>query len=201
MRYLNKDQQNMILNDDLPVDLNYQYYIDKYCPELKNIDNIINNVNIKCLNPINKDFINGLIDGDGSISMSIKLTNNNEYKFYLTFEIIQDIFNKSILYEIKEFFNNIGKIKNHKSQRSVSLFIYSTVEMKEIIIPKLLTNNIKGPIIKLYKFNNFIKIYNILEEYKLTDSLVFEKILKLTYDSFTNPKEKTFEEYKSRFKL
>ena len=130
MRYLNKDQQNMILNDDLPVDLNYQYYIDKYCPELKNIDNIINNVNIKCLNPINKDFINGLIDGDGSISMSIKLTNNNEYKFYLTFEIIQDIFNKSILYEIKEFFNNIGKIKNHKSQRSVSLFIYSTVEMK-----------------------------------------------------------------------
>ena len=102
---------------------------------------------------------------------------------------------------IKEFFNNIGKIKNHKSQRSVSLFIYSTVEMKEIIIPKLLTNNIKGPIIKLYKFNNFIKIYNILEEYKLTDSLVFEKILKLTYDSFTNPKEKTFEEYKSRFKL
>lgn len=72
MRHLSEDQQRRILNDDLPTDLDYQYYINKYCPELKNMKNIINNVNIKCLKPINKDFINGLIDGDGSFTFSIR---------------------------------------------------------------------------------------------------------------------------------
>lgn len=129
-----------------------------------------------------------------------------KYKFLLTFELIQDIYNESVLYEVQEYLDNLGKIKIHKTQKSVSLFIYSTVEMKEKIIPKLFINyndleKMEGPIIKLYKFKNFIKVYNLLQEHKLKDPLVFEKILRLSYDSFTNPKEKTFEEYKNRFKL
>lgn len=205
LRHLDKNQQNVILNNELPLNINYQLLIDNYCPELVNIDNIINNVNIKTLNPITKDFINGLIDGDGSLSMSIKLS-SNKYKLYLTFELIQDIFNESVLFEVKEYFDNIGIIKKHKSQRSVSLFIYSTIDMRNKIISKLLTdlNNIElitGPKIKLYKFYNFIKIMEILDNNKLKDKLILEKVLKLVYDSFTNPKEITLEEFKNRFKI
>lgn len=206
LRYLNKEEQEIIKNNNLPKDINYELLINKYCPELENINNIFNNnKSIINTNNLTKEFVCGLFDGDGSLN--IRLINNKTLA--TEFEIIQDKYNKDILDELLIFFNNSGNIKYHKTQNSVSYLNYSTVNIYNIIIPKLLgINNINeidinnlsnlyiksnGPKIKLYKIYNFIKIYELLLNNNINNKDIFDKALILLYNNSYNPKNYNFE--------
>lgn len=173
LRYLNNYEQNIIINKLLIENIDYYYYINKYCPELKDI-NILdlynNNIIINNSQPLTKEFICGLFDGNGSIN--IRLINNS---LDVTFKIIQDKYNIHILKELLLFFNNKGNIIYHNTENSVSYFNNNTNDIYNIIIPKMLGidninklininyNDLDGLYIKLYKFYNYIIIYNLIK--------------------------------------
>lgn len=221
LHYLNEKDKNIVINKIICSNLNYKLLINKYCSELNNIniDDILNSININLnTNKLNKEFINGLIDGDGSLSVSIKIKKSKlktgeikkSFIWTVTLEIIQDIYNKDILLEIKNYFNDCGNIRKHLTDKSISYFIASTKDLNNIVIPKLLNislyNNIKnnninwnkltGPKIKLYKFYNYILITSILNNNTLQDIKILNKIINLVYNIIENPKNISLNKFK-----
>lgn len=58
--------------------------------------------------------------GDGSLSVSLSAsTNENWIIAKATFTIVQDIYNLSLLQELKEYFNDKGAIRELKSKCSI----------------------------------------------------------------------------------
>lgn len=205
LRYLNNKEQDIIINGIIPEDINIKELQSKYCSELLNITDLNDHSSIKNSQPINKDFINGLIDGDGSLYIAINKIKNKYISWQSTIQIIQDINNESLLNEIKLFFNDMGSIRKHKIEKSSSYYITKT-DILNIVIPKLTNyedlnnlnfNELTGPKIKLYKFYNFILINEILKSNKLSDPIILNNILDILYNVIDNKKNITLDEYKT----
>lgn len=204
LRYLTQHQIEDIKNKRIPNFEELKNSIDlNIYKELKELKTDYNEVEIPNSKPITKDFINGIIDGDGSISVSLKKTLNNVIIIEITLEIIQDSYNKSLLNEIKIFLNNKGNIRPHKTQNSISYFL--TKKDLKSVLPKLLNNinnldwtELEGPNIKLYKFYNVLKIYNILEKEKLNNYQTQNIILNYNYNIIKNPSKLSLIDYKKK---
>lgn len=125
---------------------------------LNNLNNL--NLNLKTLdsNIINKesltiDFINGLFDADGNIAIYFSKYKLNKIIIRLTYSIVQDIYNESLLYEIKNYFNNIGNI--YKIGDKYSRYdVKSIKNIKDILLPKILEEHPLNIIIKRNKLIN-----------------------------------------------
>ena len=127
----------MIKNKKLP-DYDYNLLINKYCPELLNIDIFDNNINIINSQSLNIDFIKGLFDGDGYLTIRLK-KNINTFSNTITFGIVQDIYNKSILEEIKNFFNT-GYVRERNNENSINYLCEDHTEFINKIFPIICNN-------------------------------------------------------------
>lgn len=158
-RYLTLDQQKYVVEGKHPEGVN-----------VSALDSMIKS--FKC-NPLNIDFLNGLIDGDGNISVSfVKLKNVIHTSF--NFTIIQDIHNLQLLEEIRSYFG-VGHI--YTLNKNCSIFKTGSVsDLGKIILPKLgiIPQDVKGlhhitysnkviiPIIKRDKFLHSARIVDLL---------------------------------------
>lgn len=180
-----KDQER-ILNNELSPKI------------LEELNNYILNYNYK--KDLDIDFINGLFDSDGWITLRLSSCSKlkNSISIWCEFGIVSDLLNKELLFDIKSFFNNVGVIKERTDEKSVSYLVTKTKLISEIL-PKIynVSNNLeildnnktKGPIIKDNKIKVILKIFGLYEEYKKINkiekdkrNLILEKILILSYE-------------------
>lgn len=183
-----KDQKR-ILNNELSLKI------------LEELNNYILNYNYK--KDLNIDFINGLFDSDGWITLRLSSRSKLKNSIFIgcDYGIVSDLLNKELLYDIKSFFNNVGIIRERTDEKSVSYLVAKTECISEILPKiynvsnywKILDNNnnnkTKGPIIKDNKIKVILKIFGLYEEYKKINkiekdkrNLILEKILILSYE-------------------
>lgn len=180
-----KDQER-ILNNELSSKI------------LEELNNYILNYNYK--KDLNIDFINGLFDSDGWVTLRLDLRNKLKKSIFIgcDYGIVSDLLNKELLFDIKSFFNNVGVIKERTDEKSVSYLVAKTGLMSNIL-PKIYNvsnyldilenKSSKGPIIKDNKIRVILKIFGLYEEYKKINiiekdkrNLILEKILILSYE-------------------
>lgn len=205
LRHLTKDEQDIIIKKKTISNFDYYYYINKYSSELSKLtlNELFTNEHERIPNntqPLTKEFICGLFDGDGSLNIRL-IKNKNKNSLDVTFKIIQDSYNDKILMELLNYFNNKGIVKYHKIERSISYINTNINDIYNIIIPKMLgienmenidLNNLDSLKIKLYKFYNFIEIYKLIND--KNNPITNNKILLLLYNTTTNSQNLTFEE-------
>ena len=193
LQLMNKTNKDIILNNKLSTNI------------LKELNNFIKNFNYE--NNLNINFINGLFDSDGWITIGIRITKQNYLSLVIVYGIVSDIFNSKLLDNIKkDIFNNIGNIAERTDERSVSYYlnkknvlsyilpkIYNISNYKEILINHDDLNKISsnGPIIKDSKVINILKILDLELEYKKTENKnkkikILNNILVLSYENRSN---------------
>lgn len=192
LQLMNKTYQDIILNNKLSNNI------------LNELNNLINNFNYE--NNLNIDFINGLFDSDGWITIGIKLNKQNNLSLVIVYGIVSDTFNSKLLDNIKDYFNNIGTIYKRKDERSISYLInktkilsgilpkiYNISDYKDILINYKDINNIYsiGPIIKDYKIINILKILDLELKFNQTKRKnerikILNNILILSYENRSN---------------
>jgi len=172
-------------------------------------------------NALTLDFLHGLFDGDGSLSVSLvkssKVSDSGEDKnrvsLKVNFTIVQDEHNLSLLDEIKNYFNGEGHIYGVNSSNKYGIYnTGSRSVLHNTILPKMMgketyellnSSDLEDVRLPLIKYNKISCTYKILE-YGLLDigSAKEEKekmgeIIKLIY--YVRKDEKlTFEEYKQK---
>jgi hypothetical protein len=109
-------------NENKKIKLFSMFGIENYKPINLTFNHVTNIIDIK--------FITGLIDGDGSFYISF----NN--KIRPGFNVTQDIANKSLLLELKEYFN-CGIITELKSSKACRFQIDNLQDINSKLIPKL----------------------------------------------------------------
>nr|YP_008475213.1 hypothetical protein [Wickerhamomyces mucosus]AGS44509.1 hypothetical protein [Wickerhamomyces mucosus] len=207
INYLSLEEQNIIKSNKIPKGINIENLIKLYCPELESIDLLNNKSEVNNSQPLTKEFINGLFDGNGSLSLRLSPIKNNKLGFKVAFKIIQDDLNDHILKELLKFFNNKGSIIKHKTEKNISYLCYNRTELINNIIPNMLNiknllnsnidwYNIKGPNIKLYKLYNFIEICKLLENNNLNDTNILDKVILLIYNTKKNSAGLTYNQFK-----
>ncbi|YP_008475090.1 putative LAGLIDADG endonuclease (mitochondrion) [Ogataea philodendri] len=178
-RYLNKEQQYIVNN---------QIYN-------KDILNIIEDMelSIKNYKPSNLDldYINGLFDGKGSLSVSL----NSNKDITLTYYIIQDKNEMLLLNNIKSYFNNIGHIYNINNT-SFRWETKSIVEFNKNILNKMITED-NYPLIKGYKIKHMINVLKYIsdnKDYKKNNDKI-RYIISELYNIIENKKGIRLDEY------
>lgn len=165
---------------------------------LEELNNYILNYNYK--KDLNIDFINGLFDSDGWITLRLSSRSKLKNSIFIgcDYGIVLDLLNKELLLDIKSFFNNVGVINERTDEKSVSYLVAKTKLISDIL-PKIYNvsnyldilenKNSKGPIIKDNKIKVILKILGLYEEYKKINkiekdkrNLILEKILILSYE-------------------
>ena len=126
VRYLDKEEQKFIENNIMTI------------PEMskdlqENIDKFVSN-------SLTLEYLHGLIDGDGNITVYLvphtNVDKDIKYSIGCSFTIVQDIHNLSLLEEIKKYFNNVGSILNI-SNNCVLYKVSSKIDLLNTILPKL----------------------------------------------------------------
>lgn len=145
--------------------LRYLNESERLIVESKSIfyEDIINEEYNKYFNKslIDIDFIVGLFEGDGNITVYFTKNDINSLRIRMYFNIVQDLLNRSVLEEVYKYFN-CGHIYDISSDNMSRYDVKSIVDMKEIIILQLINYNMELNI-KLYKIkyiNNIIKWLN-----------------------------------------
>lgn len=199
-----------------------KYVINNVQPERVDISKLTDSIKNFVKNKLTLDFIHGLFDGDGNLSVSLIKSSTSKLvpsvslkdaaidknKIFLktNFTIAQDVHNISLLDEIKSYFNDTGfiyKLNNHCS-------IYNTgsrSDIMSVIIPKMtgkdskelrLNFNIEELKLPLIKYNKIYFTYKILE-YGFVDlsenKLVLNEIIRLSYYVMKNYDNLTLELY------
>lgn len=181
LKYLSDKDKKKVLNNELSSNI------------LKELNNYILNYNYK--NNLNIDFINGLFDSDGWITLRLELNKSKtSIGMWWEYGIVSDLLNKELLYEIKKKFNNVGFINKRKDENSIS-YIVTKLDCISEVFPRIYNvsnyidilesnnKNIKGPIIKDKKIKEILNILGLYEEYKKNkNNLILEKILNLSYE-------------------
>lgn len=206
IRYLNPLEQHYVINNIQPLGV-----------DISKLTDSINNFQP---NPLTVDFVGGLWDGDGGLSVYFnsifmlrkfgKNPKEGDIKVSIgfSFTIVQDIENLSLLNEIKSYFNNKGGIYELSKQ-----CIYKSASKSDLIsiLPKMINKESifeldKDPTAELYlPFMKYDKIYyscKILEflskNSKLNDNSLNE-ILKYSY--YVSKNYMTFSEYVKDLKI
>lgn len=174
IRYLDKSDINLVLANKQPDGV-----------DISKLESEIQNFKVK---PINVEFIYGLIDGDGSISVYFKKQDtSNRIRVLLNFTIAQDTHNVSLLDEIKEFFGtgyvyNLNKnysIFNTGSIQSLAFHIFPKLNIN---LDKIILNSPNFPIIKKNKFYySGLILYILINKKENLSEDVLNKIFSYSY--------------------
>jgi LAGLIDADG endonuclease len=106
-------------------------------------------------------FISGLIDGEGSFSISIYKSNEHKLHWGVRTVFVIDLHEREyfLLLKLQEYFGGIGTIFRNKVRNTVNYSVAGIPELKNIIIPH---------------FEN----YPLLTQ-KLSDFLLFKQVVEL----------------------
>jgi hypothetical protein len=192
IRYLKPEEQHYVIN-------NIQ-------PEGVDISKLTNSIKDFKQNSLTLDFIHGLFDGDGSLSVYIKSLEQlgKEYKLSMgySFTIVQDIHNLSLLQEIKSYFNNVGGI--YELSKVCNIYkVGSRSDLISEILPKMVNKQsielVKDPYkgLPLIKYK---KIYCCCKMLQCSRGMLLNKkslneILRFTYYISENSDNMTFDQY------
>ena len=179
IRYLRSEEQKYVVN-------NIQ-------PEGVDISNLTESIANFKPNPLTSDFINGLFDGDGNLTLSIaSLKQLETEKFFklsvkFTFSIVQDVHSLSLLNEIKSYFNNVGEIYELSSKCSIYK-VGSKFDLISVIFPKMTNkeyiDKVKYENLPFIKYNQIYciwKIIDILSRNKTLDEKLLNEVMELAY--------------------
>lgn len=190
-----------------------QYVINNFQPQGIDISRLTKSINTFKINPLTREFLRGLFDGDGNLTVYFKpikdsINGNIKYSIGSNFTIVQDNFNIELLREIQEYFSNSDKKVGNIYEITSNCSIYKVSSKPDIIshvIPKLIDecdlNNIdninltKLPVMKSNQILYGTKILlNCLRgSIKGKEKLI--KILKLLYFVNNNTNNISIEEY------
>lgn len=131
---------------------------------------------------ISPEFISGLTDGDGSFFISFR----KNKRITVNYTIIQDSECKSVLTEVKDYFN-CGKVYDLKS-RAVRFQVENLADITNIIIPHFMKYPLKTN--KNEHLNIFCKVCELLltNDHKTNEG--YNKIIDLAYDMNKNGKSR-----------
>jgi LAGLIDADG endonuclease len=204
IRHLMPDEQKCVIN-------NVQ-------PEGIDISKLTESIQSFKQNKLTLDFIHGLFDGDGGLSVSLVNfraavassspldSDNNIISVRPKFTIVQDLHNISLLDEIKSYFNNTGFI--HKLSNNCSIFnAGSKSDLISVIFPKMAGKETKDLLSKYYihelnlplvKYNKIYYASKILEldSLGIKNEQVLDDVIRLLYNIINNTEGLTLEQYK-----
>lgn len=200
LRFLNPEEQHYVINNIQPEGID----ISKLTNSVKNFKQ----------NPLTLDFIHGLFDGDGGLSVYFNSIQKSEGDIKLSigfsFTIVQDVENLSLLYEINSYFNNKGGI--YKLSKLCNIYKSgSKSDLISDILPKMINKesifeldkdptDLYLPLMKYDKIYYSCKILELLSlNTKLNDKSLNE-ILKYSYYVSKNSNDMTFSEYVQNLK-
>jgi hypothetical protein len=198
IRYLTKEEQ--------------KYVVENIQPEGVDISKLTESIESFKQNELTLDFIHGLFDGDGNITVSIlkasssKLVEKNRISVNMSYTIVQDVHNLSLLDELKRYFNNIGNI--YKLSNNCSIYkVGSRSDLMSVIIPKMSGKESRESMkncsieelkLPLMKYNKIFYISKILD-YSFVDlrnnKEILDEIIRLSYYVIKNSDNLTLEEY------
>lgn len=129
IRLLTPEEQKYVINNVQPEGID----ISKLTESIKNFKQ----------NKLTLDFIHGLFDGDGGLSVYFvdsKQTTETSFPSKLSlgfsYTIVQDVHNISLLHEIKSYFNNKGGV--YKINDNCSIYKSgSKPDLISVILPKM----------------------------------------------------------------
>lgn len=124
------------------------------------LKNYVLNKNYK--NPLTIDFINGLFDANGWITLLLKLSHKKNIFMGWEYGLISDKSNAKVLFEIKKFFKNLGNITYHKTENTVRFIINKTAYLENILLK---TNDINNYMDYFYNYNG--KTGSIIKDKKI----------------------------------
>ena len=201
IRFLSPEEQNYVIN-------NIQ-------PEGVDISKLTESIQIFKQNKLTLEFIHGLFDGDGGLSLSLlnprkAKGDNNIITVKPNFTIVQDLHNISLLDELKIYFNDKGYI--HKLSNNCS--IYSTGSKSDlitVILPKMVGKEANDLLNKysihelnlpLIKYNKIYYAYKILELdlLGLKNEQALNDVIVLLYNIINNTRGLTLEQYADEMK-
>lgn len=140
LNYFNNSEKSIILSDLIYKDL---------------LDNELSLYNDN--NNINIDYIKGLFDGDGNICLYLEYNRLGNLRIRMTFNIVQDLYNKKVLEEVKDYFN-CGYLNLQGNM--IRYDVKNIKDLNEKILPKL--NNSKYD-------NNTVRLYKLIYVQKVID--------------------------------
>jgi len=213
IKYLTPDEQHYVINNIQPEGVD----ISKLTDSIKNFKQ----------NNLTLDFIHGLFDGDGNLSVyfvkssssvcsgSIEGVFPSKLKIGFSFTIVQDSHNLSLLNEIKSYFNDTGGV--YEISKNCSIYkVGSKSNLISIILPKMANKksiewvkDSQGAInlapsqlnLPLLKYNKIYYSCKILE--RLSEGLNKEnmnEIIMLSYHVRQESDNITLEEYVEKVK-
>ena len=179
IRYLKPKEQNYVINNIQPEGVD----TSELTTSLQNFK----------INNLTCDFIQGLFDGDGGLSVFIKSLSQEGKKFKLSmgysFTLVQDSDNLLLLEEIKSYFSNVGGI--YEISKLCNIYkAGSKSDLISVILPKLANKEsielIKDPYeglpcIKYNKIYCCSKILLLLSGSSLLTKESLNEILMLSY--------------------
>lgn len=210
IRYLTPQEQNYVINNIQPEGID----ISKLTDSIQNFKQ----------NELTLDFIHGLFDGDGNLSVyftkptnSVNSKTNSKLNIGVGFTIVQDSHNISLLKEIKSYFNDKGNI--YEISKNCSIYkTGSKPDLISVILPKMANResidwvkNIEGGIdlnpsklnLPLMKYNKVYYSSKILECLSASSRLSEEKlneIITLSYHVRQESDNIRLEEYVEKVK-
>lgn len=189
-----------------------KYVINNIQPEGGDISKLKDSIQNFPKNPLTLDFIQGLFDGDGNLTVylvGINAENTSEGKNYKVtlrsaYTIVQDVHNLSLLDEIKSYFNNLGGI--YKLNEKCSIYkVGSVSELISTVLPKmankesieLVKDSYEGlPFMKHNKIYYTCKILELLsKEAGLLNEESFNKLMGYTYYVIRNSEKMTLKQF------
>jgi hypothetical protein len=201
IRYLTPDEQYYVLNNIQPEGID----ISKLTESIQNFKQ----------NKLTLDFIHGLFDGDGGLSLSLlnprkTKGDNNIITVRPNFTIVQDLHNISLLDELKKYFNDKGYI--HKLSNNCS--IYSSGSKSDLItniLPKMAGKECNDLLNKysihelnlpLIKFNKIYYANKVLEldSLGIKNEKTLNDVIVLLYNIINNTRGLTLKQYTDEMK-
>lgn len=188
-----------------------KYVINNITPEGVDISKLTESINNFKQNKLTLDFIHGLFDGDGNITVfftSKKSTSSESNQCYVgfNFTIVQDKQNLTLLNEIQMYFNDKGRIYNISKECKIYQ-VRSKSDLISVILPKMVNKKsmefIKDSTIEqlklpLLKYNKIFYISKILEICPVgfkNNKEIMNKIIRLSYNVIKDSDNITLEEY------
>lgn len=112
-----------------------KYVIDNVQPEGVDISKLTESIQNFKQNKLTLDFIHGLFDGDGSLSVYFN-SSTSKLSVRFGFTIVQDSHNLELLNEIKSYFNDTGGI--YVINKNCSIYkVGSKSDLISVILPKM----------------------------------------------------------------
>lgn len=145
-------------------------------------------------NPINNDYMVGLVDGDGSFNFGFKSTRR---RIVPNFTIVQGVEDRSVLEDVQSYLD-CGKVYDLQSQTS-RYQVENVTDLVEKVLPEFKENKFNTT--KKDYFNNVVEAWLILANQGIKEDNDLMKVVELVYNMNLDGKSRkqSKEEYLKKF--